>query len=320
MFIVLIIALVVLAVALLGLLWWGVNLRSELNMYTKVGNGEELISGKGGGTEEEREELRQKALSKRLVDQQQELNRRQQLLDSATKDVGALQKQLKKEQERSAKLLLNVLPPNIVEELKTTGKSEPKSFNEVTVFFSDIVDFTRKTSFMDTNVVIQELNMIFTEFDRIFKKHGCERIKTIGDAYLAVSGMSRKAEPLSAANMLKAAQEAMSYVRKLESDSPYHWQMRMGIHTGRVSGGIVGSDKYIYDVFGDTINVAARMEQASEAMQINVSEATYAMTKDEFVFVARGQIETKGKGLVNMYFLKDNYYTSQAMTEEITRW
>ncbi len=256
---------------------------------------------------------------KQLSEQQDELRRRQESLNIANKEVGALRKQLTKEQDRSAKLLLNVLPPHIVEELKTSGKSEPESFESVTVFFSDIVDFTRKTSFMDTNEVIAQLNMIFTEFDRIFKNHKCERIKTIGDSYLAVSGMGRDPDPRYNHNMLNAAQEAMEFVRKLEEENPYHWQMRMGIHTGRVVGGIVGSDKYIYDVFGDTINVASRMEQASKPMRINVSETTYALTKDSFVFTARGQIETKGKGLVNMYFLEDNS-SNRGMTEVITHW
>lgn len=256
---------------------------------------------------------------KQISEQQEELRKRQENLSAVNKELGALRKQLSKEQERSAKLLLNVLPPHIVEELKATGRSEPESFENVAVFFSDIVDFTRKTSFMDTNEVIAQLNMIFTEFDRIFKNHKCERIKTIGDAYLAVSGMGREQDPRYNHNMLNAAQEAMEFVRKLEEENPYHWQMRMGIHTGRVVGGIVGSDKYIYDVFGDTINVASRMEHASKPMRINVSETTYAFTKDAFVFTARGQIETKGKGLINMYFLEDSS-TNRGMTEVITHW
>lgn len=317
MIIILIIAVIIETILLGAVAVWAVLLKGRLDLYSNAGD---ESAGHAASAGKDDPEARRKAIARKLVDQKDELERRGRQLEEALKELDSIRKELKKEQEHSAQLLLNVLPPNIVEELKKTGKSEPKSFNEVTVFFSDIVDFTRKTSFMDTNVVIQELNRIFTEFDRIFKKHGCERIKTIGDAYLAVAGMESGAAHLHAANMLRAALEAMSYVRKLEADNPYHWQMRMGIHTGRVSGGIVGSDKYIYDVFGDTINVASRMEQASEPMQINVSEATYALAKDEFVFVARGQIETKGKGLVNMYFLKDNYYNGMAMTEEITRW
>ncbi len=320
MVIILIVAVIFETVLLAAVAVWAVLLKGKLDLYSKASRIDDIPDQASGASREEMEEFRQKAMAKKLVDQKNELNLFRSQLEISVREADTLRDELKKEQEHSAQLLLNVLPPNIVDELKRTGKSEPRSFNEVTVFFSDIVDFTRKTSFMDTNVVIQELNKIFTEFDRIFKKHGCERIKTIGDAYLAVAGMDSGAAPLHAANVLRASLEAMAYVRKLEKDNPYHWQMRMGIHTGRVAGGIVGSDKYIYDVFGDTINVAARMEQASEPMQINVSEATYVLGKDEFVFVARGQIETKGKGLVNMYFLKDNYYNGMAMTEEITRW
>lgn len=321
MIIILIIAVILETLLLSAAVVWSVLLKSRLDLYSEACPPDSPDEEPEDSSREERERLRLKAAARKLVDQKEELEKCREQLQSARTRTATLQDELVREQEHSARLLLNVLPANIVNELKTTGTSKPKSFDEVTVFVSDIVDFTRKSSFMDTDVVFRELNMIFTEFDRIFKDHDCERIKTIGDAYMAVSGMDNTSDPRQAINMLKAALEAMAYVRKLEAENPYHWQMRMGVHTGRVVGGIVGSDKYIYDVFGDTINVASRMEHASEPMQINVSEATYALTRDEFSFIARGQIETKGKGFVNMYFLKDIYDgNTTSLTEELPRW
>lgn len=241
--------------------------------------------------------------NQKLLEQQKKLNQQQRQLAAANLELSTLHNEVKVEKERSDRLLLNILPPRVAEELKNTGKSKPENFANVTVFFSDIVSFTRKSSMMSTEVVIEELNMIFTNFDRIFKQHGCERIKTSGDCYIAISGMPEP-DPRHAHNMLNAAIEAMAFVRKIEK-SEYHWQMRMGVHSGPVVGGIVGTDKYVYDVFGDTMNVAARMERYSEPMRINVSEDTYALTGDEFSFIARGQIETKGKGLIAMYFLEE---------------
>ena len=241
--------------------------------------------------------------NQKLLEQQKELNQQRRQLAAVNLELSTLHKEVKLEKERSDRLLLNILPERVAEELKNTGKSKPESFDDVTVFFSDIVSFTRKSSMMSTEVVIEELNMIFTNFDKIFKKHHCQRIKTSGDCYIAASGMP-ESDPRHAYNVLNAAIEAMAFVRTIE-ESEYHWQMRMGIHSGPVVGGIVGSDKYLYDVFGDTMNVAARMERYSEPMRINVSEDTYALAGDEFSFIARGQIETKGKGLISMYFLEE---------------
>jgi class 3 adenylate cyclase len=152
--------------------------------------------------------------------------------------------------------------------------------------------------------VIKELSDIFTEFDRIFNRNRCERIKTIGDAYLSVSGMP---EPDSNhyKNILSASLEALDYLRSRNDRANMRWNMRMGVHTGKVVGGIVGIEKYIYDVFGDTINTAARMEKHSEPMRVNVSETTYNLARNFFNFTARDHIEVKGKGTVKMYFLEN---------------
>jgi class 3 adenylate cyclase len=208
------------------------------------------------------------------------------------------------EKDRSEKLLLNILPVRVAEDLKQRGKTEPQVFKDVTVFFSDIVGFTRQSSHFGPQLLIDELNDIFTAFDNIIERNSCERIKTIGDAYLAVCGMPT-ADPNHAENMMKSAIEILHYLAERNSKSEIKWEVRVGLHSGEVVGGVVGVKKYIYDVFGDTINTASRMESNSEPMQINVSEATYNLLKDKYEFVTRDLSEIKGKGKMNMYFLKE---------------
>ncbi len=132
--------------------------------------------------------------------------------------------------------------------------------------------------------------------------NNCERIKTIGDAYLAVCGMPEK-NPEHAKNIINAAQDIITYLKRRNETAKVPWFIRIGIHTGNVVGGIVGITKYIYDIFGDTINTTARMESSSEPMKINISEVTYNIVSQDYKFIAREPIEVKGKGLMNMYFL-----------------
>jgi len=205
---------------------------------------------------------------------------------------------IRAEREKSERLLLNVLPADVAEELKERGSSQPQSFDEVTVFFSDIVDFTRQASRVSPPHLIERLNEIFTRFDEIMGAHGCERIKTIGDGYLAVCGVPR-AHPDHAAAMVAAAQEILDYMQRRGG-----WEVRIGIHSGPLVGGIVGVKKYVYDVFGDTVNTASRMEAWSLPMHINLSESTYRLVCDRFRCIAREPLEVKGKGEMRMYFLE----------------
>ncbi|OGV55241.1 MAG: hypothetical protein A2017_09445 [Lentisphaerae bacterium GWF2_44_16] len=206
------------------------------------------------------------------------------------------------ERARSEKLLLNILPARVAKELKETGRTEPECFDEVTVYFSDIVGFTDLSSRLEASVLIAELNDIFTAFDKIIQKNSCERIKTIGDAYLCVCGMPVN-NPDNALNILNSAVEMMSFLKKRNLSSPLKWEIRAGVHTGKVVGGVVGVEKYIYDVFGDTINTASRMESNSMPMKVNVSEETYKHVRDAFKFTERGFLDVKGKGKIRMYFL-----------------
>ena len=216
--------------------------------------------------------------------------------------IQSLKKQIRLEKEKSDALLLNTLPRQIVHELKEKGVSTPETFENVTVYFSDIVDFTRISSSLDPATLIGELNEIFTEFDAIMDRNGCERIKTIGDAYLAVCGMP-EADPAHAERMARAALSILEFLKRRNEWSSVQWQIRIGIHSGPVVGGIVGVKKYLYDVFGDTINTASRMESSSLPMRINASRETFDLLKNGFDFEGRGIMKVKGKGEVEMFFL-----------------
>jgi len=214
------------------------------------------------------------------------------------------------EKAKSDKLLLNILPVRVANDLKEKGKTEPESFENVTVYFSDVVGFTNLSSHLDPKILIDELNDIFTAFDNIIEKYQCERVKTIGDAYLCVCGMPEE-NPNHAENMMLAAIEIIRYLRQRNTASEIQWRIRIGIHTGKVVGGVVGIKKYIYDVFGDTINTASRMESNSEPMRINVSEATYQILKNRFPFVERQSVAVKGKGEMKMYFVDDEAFADR---------
>jgi len=244
-----------------------------------------------------------KMLSAKTLEQERE---KQRILENQKEKLEVMvderTKELAQEKEKTEELLLNTLPLKVVNELKENGKSEPESFENVTVYFSDIVGFTNISSSLEPNTLISELSDMFTVFDDIMTKFNCERIKTIGDAYLAVSGMPLKNDE-HAENMIKAATEIRNYLNERNKTTEVKWRIRIGIHSGKVVGGIVGVRKYIYDVFGDTINTASRMESNSESMRINVSEATYSILKEKFSFIERDAIEVKGKGNMKMYFL-----------------
>lgn len=214
----------------------------------------------------------------------------------------AAQKAVEEERAKSEKLLLNVLPSTVAQELKETGKSEPQFFPDITILFSDLVNFTEKSITMDPVSLISELNDLFSGFDRIMVEQGCERIKTIGDAYFAVSGMP-KSDAEHALKMVRAAKAMIAFLEKRNEASATKWQMRIGIHSGSAVAGIVGTHKYIYDVFGDSVNTASRMESNSECNRINLSESTAILLDGKVPLEERGSVEVKGKGLMKMYFV-----------------
>lgn len=217
-------------------------------------------------------------------------------------ELGVANEIIQVEKEKSECLLLNVLPARVAAELREQGASEPQAFPAVTVFFSDLVGFTSRSAAIDPTDLIAELSDMFTRFDEIMEAHGCERIKTIGDAYMAVCGMPEP-HPQHARAMVAAAIDCMASMQERLPESGDGWQVRIGIHSGPVVGGIVGVKKYLYDIFGDTINTASRMESNSEPMRINVSEATWELVRDDFPFIERPAVDVKGKGSMRMFFV-----------------
>jgi class 3 adenylate cyclase/uncharacterized protein HemY len=204
--------------------------------------------------------------------------------------------------QKSDQLLLNILPAGIANDLKEKGKTEPQLFENATVCFVDIVNFTQKSESIDPVVLIEELNQIFTAFDNIIEKYACERIKTIGDSYMAVSGVPVP-DPDHAFQVVNSCIDMVRFIRKRNMHAKYTWEIRIGIHSGEVIAGVVGVKKYIYDVFGDTINTASRLESNSEPMKINISESTYTLVKNEFETEFRGELDVKGKGKLRMYYV-----------------
>ncbi|VEN72967.1 hypothetical protein EPICR_100009 [Candidatus Desulfarcum epimagneticum] len=239
-------------------------------------------------------------MMKRINDYAHNLEKK---VEERTREIIEKNRIIQEEQEKSEKLLLNILPAAVADDLKRYGKTEPRFYKNVTVFFSDVVGFTKLSSTLKPKSLIGELNRMFTFFDQTIKKNGCERIKTIGDAYLAVCGMHRENER-HAENIVRSALRIIEWLKESGASSGMKWQIRIGIHSGEVAGGIVGTEKYIYDVFGDAINTASRMESHSEPMKINISEATHLLVRDKFVCVERGAAPIKGKGEMKMYFVE----------------
>jgi adenylate cyclase len=207
-----------------------------------------------------------------------------------------------REKRRSERLLLNILPKITANELKRDGSSPPRTFDEATVLFSDLVDFTSSSAGLAPAELIAELNDLFTAFDNIVEANGCERIKTIGDAYLAVCGIPETRHD-HAARLTRVALGMTAFLDERNRTAKHVWRIRIGLHSGPAVGGIVGVKKYIYDVFGDSINTASRMESNSEPMRVNVSEAVWVRISDWFEGELRPAREIKGKGEMRMYFV-----------------
>jgi class 3 adenylate cyclase/tetratricopeptide (TPR) repeat protein len=210
------------------------------------------------------------------------------------------------EQQKSESLLLNILPAATAQELKETGKSDVQTLQQTTVLFSDFVGFTELSSVLSPHELIHLLNQHFTAFDEIMKDHGLEKIKTIGDAYMAAAGVPNALQD-HAFHAAKAALAMRNYVQKVyaESSTKPAFQIRIGLHSGPVIAGIVGTQKFQYDIWGETVNKASRMESTGVIGQVNVSEETQKLLYTHFELSDRGEIETKGLGKQRMYLLLD---------------
>jgi class 3 adenylate cyclase len=210
--------------------------------------------------------------------------------------------QLELEQERSERLLLNILPAPIAEQLKNGQQVVADTFNNVTVLFADIVDFTPLASQLRPSELVALLNNIFSTFDRLAEQYGLEKIKTIGDAYMVVGGLPtpRENHASAVASMALAMREAISHFNR-NNEQPF--EMRIGIATGPVVAGVIGTKKFAYDLWGDTVNTASRMESHGLPGAIQVTEATYDKLHHHYNFELRGPIEVKGKGTTQAYLL-----------------
>ncbi len=266
-------------------------------------------------------------LAIRTADHGKLVARQRDVLDAEVKERTA---ELSHEKERAEELLLNILPAEVAEELKNTGKAQARHFDQVSVLFTDFQGFTSLSSSLQPEVLLDELNACFEGFDAIITRRGIEKIKTIGDSYMCATGLNATGKD-APANLVWAALEMQDFLarRKRTRDAAGlpGFTMRAGIHTGPVVAGIVGVKKFQYDIWGDTVNTASRMESNGEVGRVNISETTYLLVRDTvvssplpgesqttdnpplttapaFAFTPRGNLPVKGKGELAMYFVR----------------
>jgi len=235
------------------------------------------------------------------------------LLEQQQKEINQQNKAIEEERKKSEDLLLNIFPFEVARQLKSKGEAKPRSFKRTTVMFLDFVNFSNITQELSPADLVDKLDSYFTRFDDVVEKHFVEKIKTIGDAYMCVGGLPlrNRSNPF---NVVLAGLEMQKIVKDLREQTRtvngLEWNCRIGIHTGSVMAGVVGKKKYIYDIWGHTVNIAARMQQESENGLVNVSGDTYEVIKDYFECTYRGKIAMKRVGDADMYFvnrLKPDY-------------
>ena len=209
------------------------------------------------------------------------------------------------ERKKSDDLLLNILPKETATELKEFGSANTHHFESVSVLFTDFKNFTQISENLTPEELVNEINVCFSAFDEIIEKHGLEKIKTIGDSYMCAGGLPVRNET-HAINAISAAFELQEFINNRGSENldktEARFEMRCGIHTGPVVAGVVGVRKFQYDIWGDTVNLASRMETSGEVGKVNISETTYELVKNQVECTFRGEVEAKHKGKINMYF------------------
>lgn len=238
--------------------------------------------------------------SRMLEDQRNKIHQQKEAIESQY-DI------IFQEREKSEKLLLNILPAETAAELKEKGYASPRQYERVTVLFTDFVGFTMVAEKLTPEEIVGELDYCFLEFDRIIDRHKLEKIKTIGDSYMCAGGIpvANDTNPVDVVMAALEIRDFMEATRKAREDrGEAYWQLRIGVHTGPVVAGVVGKNKFAYDIWGDAVNTASRMESSGEAGKVNISGATYEIIKDRFVCNYRGKIKAKNKGEVDMYFVE----------------
>jgi len=220
----------------------------------------------------------------------------QQLLSQRTEE-------LVYQKERAEELLSKILPEDTAKQIQKKGKADRKSFKMVTVLFADIKGFTKIAEDTPPEILLDELDKLFLKFDDLVEKMGIEKIKTIGDAYMCAGGIPKK-NRTNPIDVILSGMKMLDILKEINQKSKTKWQIRIGIHTGPVIAGVVGTRKISYDIWGDTVNVASRMESMGEAGEINISESTYELVQKYFECIPRGMIPVKYKGNISMYFVK----------------
>ena len=221
--------------------------------------------------------------------------------------TNAAEKIILQERQKSENLLLNILPEAVVRELKEQGRAKPVKYRDASVLFTDFVGFTKIAENLEADSLIKELDLCFSYFDSVTRRYNLEKIKTIGDSYMLAGGIPR-ANFTHAIDCVLAALEIqafMNQMREIKSlqNLPY-WELRLGIHSGTLVAGVIGEMKFAYDIFGDTVNLARRMDSSGIPGKINISREIHEKVKHLFVTTYRGQVQAKNKGLMDMYFLE----------------
>jgi class 3 adenylate cyclase/ligand-binding sensor domain-containing protein len=211
---------------------------------------------------------------------------------------------LENEKEKSDALLYNMLPKEIADEIKEKGSAAPRRYEEVTVLFTDFENFTSTAATMSAKKLVSEVNEIFEAFDNIIEEFKLEKIKTIGDAYMAVSGLPVENEKHALA-CVQAAKAMQEFIDRRNENAAVKWRMRIGIHSGSIIAGIVGKKKFTYDIWGSTVILASRMEEVGEIGKINISATTCDQVQDYYHCEYRGKVSVQGQGDVDMYFVAD---------------
>jgi adenylate cyclase len=211
--------------------------------------------------------------------------------------------ELEEEKKKTDNLLMNILPAEIVKELKTNGSVKPRLFEAITIMFANFHDFVNLIQRHEPVKVVNQLNEIYHKFDIIVEQAGLEKLKTIGNTYMIGAGLPKESDD-HAIKITEVAINISEYIHRLNLKNKPEWKLRIGINSGQVVAGVVGMHKFTYDVWGDTVNIASRMESSCEPGKINISRSTYELIKDFYDCEYRGQLDVKGMGEIDMFFVK----------------